>query len=264
VISDLGTEGGVMFTLALCYWLWNKRYTTYLGYAMFVSLLLNVLIKGWVMECRPPDVYWLEIIHDGSFSFPSGHAQVATPLWFSLAYYVRHKGLAFSYLVIGLLIALSRPYLGVHFVHDVGLAVLLGCLVYGLFIVAERSDWQPFGKVPLLGQCILLIAILGIYQLCLRSITASVIAGCAALWGFWLGCQCETRWVKSQIPTTLVSKLAIMIVGIGGTLLLWKGPHLLDPTFRTDWAVPLRYIQYALLGFWITFVAPALVKAKFH
>ncbi|HRE32492.1 MAG TPA: hypothetical protein PLD88_11010, partial [Candidatus Berkiella sp.] len=34
-ISDLGTEGGVIFTLALAYWFWNKRYATYLGYALF-------------------------------------------------------------------------------------------------------------------------------------------------------------------------------------------------------------------------------------
>lgn len=251
-ISDLGKEGQVIFTVALAYWLWNKRYTTYLGYAMFTALLLNLLIKGWVMECRPPQTYWLEMVHN-SFSFPSGHTQVATPLWMGFAYYIRqnNKWLAWLFFIIGLLIGLSRPYLGVHFVHDIVVGGVLGIAIFSLFILSERKNWQPLQQLPFVKSALLMCMLMSIYAIVLRQISPSIIKAISAFIGFWFGCQCDNRWLHFSNPTRLVSRLLISAIGIAGTIFIWKGPSLVQN-------LPLAFtaMQYALLGWWITFATP--------
>ncbi|HRE32493.1 MAG TPA: phosphatase PAP2 family protein, partial [Candidatus Berkiella sp.] len=122
-----------------------------------------------------PKAYWLEMIRDNSFSFPSGHAQVATPLWLGFAYYVRNKGLALFYSAIGLMIALSRPYLGVHFLHDIGLGVLLGLAIYSAFIITERKHWDPLQQFSVVTQAILLFVLIALYLLSLHDVSRNVI-----------------------------------------------------------------------------------------
>ncbi|MGE3319456.1 MAG: phosphatase PAP2 family protein [Candidatus Berkiella sp.] len=252
-ISDLGQEGTIIFTIALAYWLWNKRYTTYLGYAMFCAFLVNVWIKGWVMECRPPMQYWLEMIPNGSYSFPSGHTQVATPLWFGFAYYVRNKWLSFGFFMIGLLIALSRPYLGVHFVHDVAVGAILGITIYGLFILAETKNWQPLQKLSIFWQLAIIAGLIGLYFLTANQVSSSAIKGFSALVGFWAGCQCEARWAHYLPPQTLIGRIGVLSIGCVGILLFWKGLSFLGTS------IALKSIQYALLGWWITFGLPFVV-----
>ncbi len=260
IISDLGTEGGVIFSVALAYWLWNKRYTRYLGYAMFTSLMLNLLMKGWIMECRPPSLFWLEAIKDGSFSFPSGHTQVATPLWLGFAYYVRHRGLAFFYLLIGLLIALSRPYLGVHFPHDVAVGMLLGLSIFGFFIYAEQKYWERSVRYSFIQRCCLLSLFFLIYLLLCHQITVNIIATLAAFTGFWLGCQCEMHWLKFTPPHTVAQHLKLLVIGLLGIAVLWKGFIFLGKPTDTYAQMGLYVVQYSLLGWWITFAAPYLAQ----
>ncbi len=250
-ISDLGNEGQVIFTVATAYWLWNKRYTTYLGYAMFTALLLNFLIKGWIKECRPPEKYWLDAVHN-TFSFPSGHTQVATPLWLGFAYYVRNKWLAAVLLLIGLIIGLSRPYLGVHFVHDIVVGGILGIAIYVFYIIAERKDWQPLQKMSIATQTLGMLLLLGAYILALNQMTPSIMKGIAAFVGFWFGCQCESRMLQFTRPATLLSSIKLFIIGCAGILLFWKGLAFFGK------GQSIIVIQYTLLGWWITYGAPLL------
>ncbi len=261
-ISDIGTEGGVIFSLAIAYWLWNKRYTRYLGYAMFASLMVNLLIKGWIMECRPPLAFWLEVIHDKSYSFPSGHAQVASPLWLGFAYYVRHRGLAIFYLLIGLLIALSRPYLGVHFPHDVVVGAMLGIIIYGSFIFAEQKHWESLIRYSFIQRCLLLGLLLLIYLSISHHITVSVVSTLSAFIGFWLGCQCEIHWLEFSPPQSFAQRLKLLLIGMIGIAVLWKGFIIFGKPTNVYAQMGLRLIQYSLLGWWITFAAPMLACHK--
>lgn len=261
-ISDLGTEGGVIFSIAIAYWFWNKRYTRYLGYAMFTSLLLNLLIKGWIMECRPPSAFWLEVIHDKSYSFPSGHTQVAFPLWLGFAYYVRHRALALFYLLIGLLIALSRPYLGVHFPHDVVAGAILGIATFSVFIYAEQKHWDLLARYTFVYRCLFLGMLFVIYLLLSHQVTINVISALAAFTGFWLGCQCEMQWLQFSPAQTITQRFKLLLVGMIGILVLWKGFGFLGKPTHIYAQMGLRMAQYSLLGWWITFAAPILANHK--
>ena len=256
-ISDLGKEGQVIFTVAIAYWFWNKRYATYLGYAMFTALLVNFLIKGWVMECRPPQKYWLETIRN-SYSFPSGHTQVATPLWLGFAYYVHNKWLAVLLGLIGLIIGLSRPYLGVHFVHDIVVGGILGIVIYAFYIIGERKDWQPLQRFEIPTQTLVMLLLLGSYILLLKEITPNVIKGMSALVGFWFGCQCDMRLLQFKRPATLLSAVVMLLIGAFGIMLFWKGLTVISDT------PSMHAAQYILLGWWITFGTPWFHQKFFY
>jgi undecaprenyl-diphosphatase len=92
-------------------------------------------ILAWLLEwmtklfvCRQrPDVVWRLIRLPNEFSFPSGHALVGMAMYGALGLILsRHVRpgvlrwlVAASGIVLGLLIGLTRPYLGVHYPKDV-------------------------------------------------------------------------------------------------------------------------------------------------
>lgn len=73
-----------------------------------------------------------------SFGFPSGHASGAVAMWGGLAVVFRERWLAWLAPFLAALVALTRLYLGVHFLADVVGGALLGGLV--LF-----AAWTLFG-----------------------------------------------------------------------------------------------------------------------
>ncbi len=244
VISSLGKEGAVLFILALAYWFWNKRHAKTLTLGMFSALILNLWIKSLVMECRPPHQFHLQEVHD--YSFPSGHAQVCMLVWGGFAYYLRSRWLSPLCLLIGLLIAFSRPYLGVHYPQDVIAGLLLGLGVLIICILFEKKNWAPLGRFPLIGQAFILLLFLSILPFIIadpRGLTQIAVGG---LFGFWLGYQWEERTVHYVPNRSLLPMSINACIGIIGILVLWQG------------LTVSHYLQYGLLSLWIAYGAPVI------
>ncbi len=118
--------------------------------AMAASTTASVLLKGAVGRARPPletmDVPGAET----TASFPSGHTLAAATLLLVAAYLScsRHTGRRrvvvwslVAAVLIGL-VALSRLYLGYHFLTDVLASVALAVAVVGGVCVVDRA-WAP-------------------------------------------------------------------------------------------------------------------------
>ena len=116
--------------------------------AFFIASGLNALIKDAVDRQRPPEEmsgFDAAVALPGSHSFPSGHAMSAFAVATAIA--VIRPSLRWPALGIATLVALSRPYLGVHFWLDVIIGAGLGALC-GLAVASlgKRLARAPVGQ----------------------------------------------------------------------------------------------------------------------
>lgn len=138
-ISHLGTSSFLLpFIVIIGAGLFFYRKTWHgllilLGFG--VDRLLNTVFKEWIERMRPD---FAPLVHESSFSFPSGHSMNVAYVYPVAAYFfikhfpflTKHKKIVYTIAgVITVLVGISRVYLGVHFVTDV-----LGGFSFGLFL----------------------------------------------------------------------------------------------------------------------------------
>ncbi|MBQ6374518.1 MAG: phosphatase PAP2 family protein [Clostridia bacterium] len=133
LITHLGDAG--MFWIALTLLLLIFRKTRRIGVTCMISMIIgmvitNLVIKNWAARIRPYDFFndlTVIIERQKDFSFPSGH----TTNSFACAWVIfrmAKKRYGVPALVLAILIALSRLYVGVHYPTDVFAGVVIGIL----------------------------------------------------------------------------------------------------------------------------------------
>lgn len=114
--------------------------------AMIGSTLLSLAVKGIVARPRPPEETMYIPGSETTGSFPSGHT-IGTATFLLVAGYLvasrrRTWGIVVGWLVGGVVgaaaVALSRLYLGYHFLTDVVAAGGLAVVVLGVVTVVDR------------------------------------------------------------------------------------------------------------------------------
>jgi undecaprenyl-diphosphatase len=248
--------------LSLSYWLWHKKNAQYLIYGLFATVLLNITLKDMFHECRPPVAYWLTQVQ--SSSFPSGHAQTGLMVWGGLAYYVQHRILSILLLGVGLLIALSRCYLGVHYPHDIVAGSLLGLGMIYLTAWFNKTDCAPMKHLALSLQLMMVICLSLLFVILVKDPDKLSLVVPAASVGFWLGCQWEKKYLDFSPPQNSKNIIRQISIGLSGIALLYFGLNLGVQSLDTDssWIKCAAIVQYFLLGLWIAYGAPALVHKK--
>ncbi|TEU19963.1 MAG: phosphatase PAP2 family protein [Anaerolineales bacterium] len=125
----LGEEEFYLIFLPFIYWCLNKQVGVGLTYITMLSHYLNSVVKLTFRLPRPSDPRLVLLRTETSPSFPSGHAQSAVANWGYLVTRFRHKMFSIVAVVLILLIAFSRIYVGVHFPQDVVGGLLIGLLL---------------------------------------------------------------------------------------------------------------------------------------
>lgn len=133
---------------ALAWGLLRKRWwqAGLLAGAMVASTLVSVAIKRIVARPRPPVDTMTGAGIETTYSFPSGHTIGAATLLLVAGYlaWVARPTIGsllrwLAIIVLGILVvALSRLYLGYHFVTDVAASVALAVAVLGGVVIVDR------------------------------------------------------------------------------------------------------------------------------
>lgn len=138
----------IVLVSALAWGLWRKRWwqAGLLAGAMVTSTIVSVSLKRIVARPRPPVDTMLGAGLEESYSFPSGHTIGAATLLLVAGYLVwvtrptvRSLLMWLAISLVGVvLVAVSRLYLGYHFVTDVVASMALAVAVLGGVVVVDR------------------------------------------------------------------------------------------------------------------------------
>ena len=145
--SFLGEEYFAILVMGIVYWGIDKKKGEKLGLAVISSMVINTLIKNRFKRLRP----WLSsddiVLHREvtGYSFPSAHSSSASSLYSTLmAEFREHKWVKIPAIILPVLIALSRCYLGAHWPTDVLTGLLLGvvsCVVIELLMPRIKNKY---------------------------------------------------------------------------------------------------------------------------
>ena len=285
--SFLGTEEFYILVMPALYWCIDASLGIRVGFIMLVGSGLNLILKIPLTSPRP---YWIStavkpLWGEVYFGIPSAHAQQSVAVWGSMAAYLR-RGWAWGIAVfLMLMIGLSRVFLGAHFFFDMFAGWLLGALLLWLFL----RYWEPvvtWAKKQSLASQILyaLLATLGMALLGWIAVLATrdfvipeewivnaaraggeeiapftmngILTAAGTLFGFLTGIALIAPRGDWQVSGPLWMRAVRYAVGFLGVLIIWYGLGLLLP--RGEALVPfiLRFVRYALLGFWVSAGAP--------
>ena len=149
-VTHLGEETVFMVAAILIFWCVSKEEGYYLLLMGFFGTVVNQFLKllfriprPWV---RDPDFTIVESARAEAtgYSFPSGHTQNAVATYGGIARYTRRGWLRVVLVVLTVLIAFSRMYLGVHTPLDVGVSFLIAAvLVLVVYPLMEEADRRP-------------------------------------------------------------------------------------------------------------------------
>lgn len=162
-VTTLGEETAFLVIALVLFWCVDK----YLGYYTlsvgFVGTICNQFLKLWFRIPRPwvldQNFTILEQAREAAsgYSFPSGHTQSAVGTFGCIAYTVRNKKVKVLCVLLPILVAFSRMYIGVHTPLDVGVSILIAlALIFALRPVVLGNHHK---YIPALLCVMLLLAV---------------------------------------------------------------------------------------------------------
>ncbi|GAA0973541.1 MULTISPECIES: phosphatase PAP2 family protein [Streptomyces violaceusniger group] len=153
-LGEVGTEAGILVFVALFvlqWWRARRREDRSMALALLgpvavavavavaATYMLSEGIKSWLHEERPcraiPHVTTIaECPEPGDWAFPSNHSVIAAAS--AAALVISWRLIGMLALPLAALVALSRVYVGVHYLHDVAAGALLGVVVTPVIMLA--------------------------------------------------------------------------------------------------------------------------------
>lgn len=286
--SFLGTENFFLLILPLVYWCVDATLGARIGFMLLTNTYVNGIFKLWFAGPRP---YWVSdkvipFSAESSFGVPSGHAQNAVGVWGILASDLRKRWAWGVAIALMFLIGFSRWYLGVHFPQDVFLGWLLGSVLLWAFV----QFWNPVAawlQQKTFGMQILIAFGISLIFIALGAVSVGRLAGYTfpAEWeanalragalpapvsiedsitsaGTLFGLAFGVAWLALrggfQAAGPIEKRALRYVIGLVGIVILWLGLRLVFPDNADLLSYSLRYVRYALVGFWISGGAPWL------
>jgi membrane-associated phospholipid phosphatase len=288
----LGNELFFLLVMPAIYWSIDATIGFRTGMMLILSGGLNSAFKILFHSPRP---FWVDrkvtaYASEISFGLPSGHSQNSAAIWGIIAASKKKKWLTILVILVVFFIGVSRIYLGVHFLRDVLLGWLIGALIVLAYMKLEPSvsAWlvkktvsQQYGVAFLLS---IVLILLGLLSLILSNnyppqdawIQNALAAGAErpapfsmdgilTIAGVAFGFGSGYAWWRHKfngytINCSPVKRLARYLVGLVGIVILYFGLKMILPEEPLLLGWFTRYFRYALIGFWVTGLAPLVFR----
>ncbi len=270
LITYFGQELIIIAVICVLYWCADKRFAYLPGFTYFTAGLCVQSLKitfriprPWILD---PDFTAVTSAVPGAtgYSFPSGHTQGATCLFFPLALKAQNIWFKILCILAFLSIGFSRMYLGVHTPLDVFTSLLISTvMIFLLKHVTDNYTIPQNNKIALLILAIAYALGLIFYSLLLVrwnistvELTADSIIFACSLSGFAIGSYVEDRFIRFGTECLSIFMQFIKIfLGLGGMLLITKGFSLLPLS---------EVLADSLSGFfsciWATCIFPLFIR----
>lgn len=192
-----------------------------LGYMMSVTLLfsstINYFVKCIFKVKRPigtPGVRSLRLQTADGYSFPSGHTQGAAVFWGSLMERFKKRFVYIFGVVMIVLVALSRLYLGVHRPVDV-----VGGFILGIFcVIVLNRIFQCEGYKK--NLFLLLFIVLPMIIITVYINDSKLYRELGAIIGFIIGYNIENKYIKFNPKTSVCKNLIKVVISVSGLLII--------------------------------------------
>lgn len=262
-LSMLGEETVLVGVIGLIYWGLDKKGGERIGFMMISGAVVNPMIKNVVCRTRPFDSNaGIHNFRDVSgYSFPSGHSSGSSSTFAGAA--VTYKAKKWKWLlsvaiIVPILVALSRTYVGAHYPTDVICGLALGVAL--VFLIDFLYKVIP-NKYFLYGG----MAVIGLAGFFYCK-TDDYFTAYGLLLGLIAGVIFENKIVKFE--NTKVWWRIILRVLVGGGLYLglnaaFKGVvGAIYKEYKSDFwfESSFRLIRYAVIAFLIIGIYPLLFK----
>lgn len=248
LITHIGDELFFIALAVILYWCVSKKWGCYVLLVSFTGTMINQFLKivccvprPWV---RDPAFTIVESAREAAtgYSFPSGHTANAAALLGALARISKKTWLRVVCIVLIVLVAFSRMYLGVHYPSDVAVSLFISALlifaIYPLFDkVGENS-----ARVRV---CVIALTVLGVFfalWLLLRSWPADIdphnlesarknaflLTGCGL--GMTAGLFVDKKYLHFDVKAPLWAQVLKVVLGLALVLGLKSGLKPLFPS----------------------------------
>lgn len=290
-ISFFGTAEFYLLIMPALYWCFDASLGLRVGIILLVSDGLNFILKVAFHSARP---FWISrqvtsYSFESSFGMPSGHAQNSAAVFGLLAASLKRRWVWVVSLIAIFLIGVSRVYLAVHFPQDVILGWIIGFILVWVFLRLETpvASWFArqnlgIGILAVFAFSMLILAIglivrefnsgwqlpqtwvenarlafpleepIDPFKISALLLTTGVLFGLSA-GGLWIsargGFNAKGIWWK---------RILRFVVGVVGVVILWMGLGAILPEPINLLGYVLYYLQYALIGLWVSALAPIL------
>ena len=266
LITYFGQELIIIAVICVLYWCADKRFAYLLGFTYFTAGLCVQSLKitfriprPWILD---PDFTAVKSAVPGAtgYSFPSGHTQGATCLFFPLALKAQNIWCKILCILAFLSIGFSRMYLGCHTPKDVLVSMLISILVS---LVIWKFQTFLLDDSRYLKQIASILALLSFavaaYALVLKSngtIETKYATDCCkaagAGLGFAIGWHIERTKMNFDTHTgNIVTQILKLIIGLIIALLIKEG-------FSTIFgsSILAKMAEYFILVLWVLVIYP--------
>jgi len=273
IITQFGEETVGIVILCIIYWCINKRFAYVIGASFFLSGLtvqgakiIFRIERPWVIDpTMNPVPSALE--RATGYSFPSGHTQAAASLFGAIGVQVRQKPIMIICFAIGILVAFSRMYLGVHTLLDVSVSLLIA---FACVLISSRllKDEEIDHKRAIINSAAIIVFALAVIAIALsqyhagmveqRYVLDSLKAAGAAI-GFSVGMYIERVYIKFPVKAkSIAGQIVKVVIGLISVMALQE---VLRWNFEPG---PFSNLfRYFMLTFWITVIYPYAIKRFF-